>query len=836
MMFGEQAREGRPPQHPSQQLQLPLGRQNSETAARGSLQHTIQSARSSAFSQLTLQQPSASSSSTSSNNAHLNSPSPNSTPVKPNFAARAGLFERGLAAGAAGAAVAAGNHFDKLHLFDSSANASPIGSPKEGRRAGQGPQRTSSVRELGSAFSRAHQQHQQPPHMRARSNVPSSVALSWPSEVSMTAGAQRQRDSAGGPHVRQSLPLLSPAASSGHNGAGGGGGGGRNFPTLRGAQLIEEAPPVLSPELAHELQLDDYGEEDISFGSPGAYDDDEYDDVEGELDAFGLHRHRAVPRPDFSPAAMAVHAASEHDSASVTAAPAARGNGGDKPASRAASGRSRSAKKTSASAASAAAAGLKKLDLSTAQTMRSPYARNAFSKGTKAKAAAAGGAHGVLPAEEWVASESDDEDEGHFGGGGNGGDDDGWLLDVGMAEDANPRFRQSMEDAHVIRRRIGPPLHIARGSGAGAGELENKESPSAPLFGSLFCVFDGHGGRATVDFLARHFHRAWSRKLSDLGGSGRGGPGAAVAALPSSDVSRALESTFLHVDAAMATQETRDRVFGTQFQDCGSTACVAYLRPVTTGSGSAAARNVARELFLANVGDAAAVLAVDKKELQRVSAAGGAGTSKKSKRGSNSAANRPVSPTSRGGAGGADPDGLAPTERQSKKSGTHKKSGSSSRASSAAPEPPLAKTLARGTSLASTTRVPAKLTAMPLSYAHVASDAKEAARIKAAGGCVFAGRVGGCLAVSRAFGDYALKPGGGVSCVPHQQHVLLTSAHKFLIIGCDGIWDVMDAQTAVDAVAALRDAQQMADKLVALALKRGTTDNVSCMVVRFQEN
>jgi serine/threonine protein phosphatase PrpC len=48
-------------------------------------------------------------------------------------------------------------------------------------------------------------------------------------------------------------------------------------------------------------------------------------------------------------------------------------------------------------------------------------------------------------------------------------------------------------------------------------------------------------------------------------------------------------------------------------------------------------------------------------------------------------------------------------------------------------------------------------------------------------------RVNGCLAVSRAFADHALKS-SGVSCVPYQQHVELTAAHKFLIIGCDGIW------------------------------------------------
>jgi serine/threonine protein phosphatase PrpC len=51
----------------------------------------------------------------------------------------------------------------------------------------------------------------------------------------------------------------------------------------------------------------------------------------------------------------------------------------------------------------------------------------------------------------------------------------------------------------------------------------------------------------------------------------------------------------------------------------------------------------------------------------------------------------------------------------------------------------------------------------------------------------FTDRVNGCLAVSRAFGDHSLKS-AGVCSVPYQQHIELTAAHKFLIVGCDGIW------------------------------------------------
>lgn len=92
----------------------------------------------------------------------------------------------------------------------------------------------------------------------------------------------------------------------------------------------------------------------------------------------------------------------------------------------------------------------------------------------------------------------------------------------------------------------------------------------------------------------------------------------------------------------------------------------------------------------------------------------------------------------------------------------------------------------------------------------------------------------GCLAVSRAFADHALKS-SGVSCVPYHHHVHLTAAHRFLLIGCDGVWDVLSHKQAVNAVANMDNAQHMAQKLVELAINKGTTDNVSCMVVRFRD-
>jgi serine/threonine protein phosphatase PrpC len=48
--------------------------------------------------------------------------------------------------------------------------------------------------------------------------------------------------------------------------------------------------------------------------------------------------------------------------------------------------------------------------------------------------------------------------------------------------------------------------------------------------------------------------------------------------------------------------------------------------------------------------------------------------------------------------------------------------------------------------------------------------------------------------------------------------------------------DVMDYKQAVDAVSDMTNAQVMSQKLVDLALKKGTTDNVSCMVIRWNKD
>lgn len=87
-------------------------------------------------------------------------------------------------------------------------------------------------------------------------------------------------------------------------------------------------------------------------------------------------------------------------------------------------------------------------------------------------------------------------------------------------------------------------------------------------------------------------------------------------------------------------------------------------------------------------------------------------------------------------------------------------------------------------------------TAQRLTVDHKATDVDEIKRITDKGGCVINGRVGAFLAVSRSFGNNTLKE--YVISEPYQSRVTLTPEHNILILACDGLWDVMDDQQAVD--------------------------------------
>ena len=93
---------------------------------------------------------------------------------------------------------------------------------------------------------------------------------------------------------------------------------------------------------------------------------------------------------------------------------------------------------------------------------------------------------------------------------------------------------------------------------------------------------------------------------------------------------------------------------------------------------------------------------------------------------------------------------------------------------------------------------------MRLSYDHKGTDRAEQMRVESCGGFVLNGRVSGMLAVTRALGDHMLKD--SVTSEPFFHQVALAPDDSWLIVACDGLWDVVSDAEAVAHIQACASA------------------------------
>ncbi|XP_010261585.1 PREDICTED: probable protein phosphatase 2C 76 [Nelumbo nucifera] len=124
--------------------------------------------------------------------------------------------------------------------------------------------------------------------------------------------------------------------------------------------------------------------------------------------------------------------------------------------------------------------------------------------------------------------------------------------------------------------------------------------------------------------------------------------------------------------------------------------------------------------------------------------------------------------------------------------------------------------------------------AIPLSEDHKPNRSDERKRIESAGGVVmWAGtwRVGGVLAMSRAFGNRLLKQ--FVVAEPEIQEEELDNEIELLVLATDGLWDVVPNEDAVNIARTEEEPEAAARKLTETAFTRGSADNITCIVVRF---
>ncbi|KAJ1971906.1 phosphatase 2C, partial [Dimargaris verticillata] len=120
--------------------------------------------------------------------------------------------------------------------------------------------------------------------------------------------------------------------------------------------------------------------------------------------------------------------------------------------------------------------------------------------------------------------------------------------------------------------------------------------------------------------------------------------------------------------------------------------------------------------------------------------------------------------------------------------------------------------------------------AVRLTYDHKGDDPNEVRRIMEAGGFVLNNRVNGVLAVTRALGDTSMKE--VVVGHPYTTETTVTTGADYLILACDGLWDVCSDQKAVDLIRSIDDPQQASETLTKYALDNFSRDNITVMVVR----
>lgn len=135
--------------------------------------------------------------------------------------------------------------------------------------------------------------------------------------------------------------------------------------------------------------------------------------------------------------------------------------------------------------------------------------------------------------------------------------------------------------------------------------------------------------------------------------------------------------------------------------------------------------------------------------------------------------------------------------------------------------------------------------AIPLTKDHKPDKPEEEKRINQLGGMIkydgYDWRIGD-LSVSRAFGDVSGDPYIGHE--PELFEYTVTSKDSFMVMGCDGLWDELDNQQVVDFVLKycydigtmkrINEKINIAKRLTDYAIEKGSTDNISVIVVFFK--
>lgn len=119
---------------------------------------------------------------------------------------------------------------------------------------------------------------------------------------------------------------------------------------------------------------------------------------------------------------------------------------------------------------------------------------------------------------------------------------------------------------------------------------------------------------------------------------------------------------------------------------------------------------------------------------------------------------------------------------------------------------------------------------------HKPDDPNEKIRLEKMGGEIYKDSDGvfriGDLSLSRAFGDGDNSP--YISQKPDIYFKKITPFTKYIVMACDGLWDVIESEKIgkiIDDLILLNKSDNIAIELVNYALEQGSTDNISVIVI-----
>ncbi|XP_003391564.1 PREDICTED: integrin-linked kinase-associated serine/threonine phosphatase 2C-like, partial [Amphimedon queenslandica] len=153
------------------------------------------------------------------------------------------------------------------------------------------------------------------------------------------------------------------------------------------------------------------------------------------------------------------------------------------------------------------------------------------------------------------------------------------------------------------------------------------------------------------------------------------------------------------------------------------------------------------------------------------------------------------------------------------------------------------------------------IVSVPLTKDHTSASLEERKRIEKSGGFVREGRIMGIMEVSRSIGDGRFK-GCGLVATPHVSRCELTENDLFVVVACDGLWNVFKMDEVAKFILAVVNDESIqkpgeddrliqgtevvsdreyrfevaCNRLAVEAVKRGCTDNVTVLIVDIIKN